>query len=235
MTHSDWIDRLVVALRHRGVDGERVGELVAEIEAYLRDSGSTPDSEFGDPADLADQLVGRAGPEPKSQLRLGVFVVASSIAWLSIFGLLGAGADGRVEVTVGLLVAVTLWTLGMAAFFVWIMRSGGRVWEGRERPRPRIQISVFWVVLVASIVAFLALPPIGLFTVSRTVLWALAGISISYVIAESILQARKARLSVPPAASPHGEDLIRRWTGIAKLRTGWRLGREAYRDVDGTE
>lgn len=43
MTHSDWIDRLVVALRHRGVDGERVGELVVEIEAYLRDSGATPD------------------------------------------------------------------------------------------------------------------------------------------------------------------------------------------------
>lgn len=235
MTHSNWIDRLVVALRHRGVDGERVGELVVEIEAYLRDSGSTPDSEFGDPADLADQLVGRAGPDPKSQLRLGVFVVVSCIAWLSIFGLLAAGADGLVEVTVGLVVAAALFALGMAAFFVWIMRSGGRVWEGRERPRPRIQIGVFWVVLVASVVAVVALPQTELLNLSNTVLWVLAGISISYVIAESILQARQGRLSVPPAASPHGEDLIGRWTGIAKFRTGWRLGKEAYRDVDRTE
>lgn len=234
MTHSDWIDRLVAALRHRGVEGQRVGELVVEIEAYLRDSESKPDLEFGDPADLADQLVGRAGPDRTTQIRLGIFVVASCVAWLSIFGLLASREDGLVEVTLSIFVGASLFTAGATAVFVWIMRSGGRVWEGREKPRPHLQMGAFWLTIIASVVAVIVLPQTGLFAVSDAGLWTITAISGSYVIVESTLQARRARLSVPPGASPHGEDLVNRWSGMAKWRTGWRLGKRAYRKGDRT-
>lgn len=234
MTHSDWIDRLVLALRHRGVEGQRVGELVVDIEAYLQDSGTTPEVEFGDPAELADQLVGRSGPDRTTQVRLGIFVVASCIAWLSIFELLASGDDGLVEVTLSIFVGASVFMAGSTASFVWVMRSGGRVLEGREKPRPRLQIGAFWFTLIAAVIAVVVLPPTELFIVSETGLWIMAAISASYVIAESILQARRARLSVPLAASLHGRDLAQRWSGMGKWRTAWRLGKSAYRDADRT-
>lgn len=87
MTHDDdtiqrdararrWLDELLLELRLRDVDGDGIGDVLAEVESHVTASGRHPAEEFGTPATYAAAVVGgRAAP---------------SGSWL-VGGLLGAG------------------------------------------------------------------------------------------------------------------------------------------------
>ena len=63
MLKQNWVylGQLVRALQLEAVDGRRIGEMVAEIEQHLADSGADPVDEFGPPPVLARELAERPG------------------------------------------------------------------------------------------------------------------------------------------------------------------------------
>ncbi|MEU4543751.1 hypothetical protein [Nonomuraea dietziae] len=60
---STYFDELAVRLRERGVPEETVTATVADLTAYLAESGGDPEEEFGPAADFAQQL----GAAPASE------------------------------------------------------------------------------------------------------------------------------------------------------------------------
>lgn len=229
MSHPDWIDRLVLALLYRDVDGSRVGEIVTEIETYLADSGVDPWTEFGDPGEFAESLTGRTGPTQRTKIHFATFLVVSCIGWLALFGLFAAGHDGPIPVVFSYLVAGVLFTIGMVAFFLWLVESTGPVWEGKRRPQTLLQFTAFWVVEVVAVVTAIWLPQAVVFEMPANALWPIAIISFTYVVVESIRMRKKGRIKAPSGAPPEGEDAVRRWTGLESWRTGWQIGRDVFR------
>jgi hypothetical protein len=51
-----WQRDVALLLRLRGVDGTRIGDVLAEVDAHCADSGQTPQEAFGDPAGYAASL-----------------------------------------------------------------------------------------------------------------------------------------------------------------------------------
>jgi hypothetical protein len=51
-----YVNRLVLALRMRDVPGERIGQVVAEIEAHVAESGEAPAEAFGPAEQYADHV-----------------------------------------------------------------------------------------------------------------------------------------------------------------------------------
>lgn len=59
-----YFDELAALLRERGVAAERVTATIADLTAYVRESGTEPEEEFGPAAGLAPQLGGDPGAAP---------------------------------------------------------------------------------------------------------------------------------------------------------------------------
>lgn len=83
MTQGTWVylAQLLRALYQEGVDGRRIGEMVAEVEQHLAESGLDPVDEFGAPPVLAVELAKRPGTKrpgwvpPMWASQLGSFVL----------------------------------------------------------------------------------------------------------------------------------------------------------------
>jgi hypothetical protein len=110
-----WRDSLISELRTRELSGDRIGQALADVDAYCADSGQTPADAFGDPIAYAQQLIEAHAPERKSFARRILLPTATSFA--SLVGILGLldGVDGLVhgtpaEVTAGQVTAVVLGT-----------------------------------------------------------------------------------------------------------------------------
>jgi len=55
-------DQLVLALRAQEVSGDRVGEVLAEVETHVAETGEDPQEAFGPPRDYANHVVAQLGP-----------------------------------------------------------------------------------------------------------------------------------------------------------------------------
>jgi len=112
-----WRDALVIELRLCEVPGDRIGEVLAEVDAYCTDSGQTPTKAFGDPITYARSLIDVHAPirglrETARKLLLATAQAFATMA--GVFGLLN-GVDGLVhgdmaEVTAGQLIGVAAGT-----------------------------------------------------------------------------------------------------------------------------
>src|SRR5699024_4781202 len=56
-------DQLVLALRAQEVSGDRVGEVLAEVEPHVAGTGEDPQEAFGPPRDYANHVVAQLGPD----------------------------------------------------------------------------------------------------------------------------------------------------------------------------
>ncbi|MDX2342750.1 MAG: hypothetical protein QNL12_02925 [Acidimicrobiia bacterium] len=76
-----YLAQLLRLLYQEAVDGRRIGEMVAEIDQHLAESGADPVDEFGPPAVLAAELAGHPGSKrpgwipPRWLLELGAFAL----------------------------------------------------------------------------------------------------------------------------------------------------------------
>ncbi len=76
-----YLAQLLRLLYQEAVDGRRIGEMVAEIDQHLAESGADPVDEFGPPAVLAAELAGSPGSKrpgwipPRWLLELGAFAL----------------------------------------------------------------------------------------------------------------------------------------------------------------
>lgn len=79
---------LVLALRMRDVPGDRIGEIVAEVESHVADSGEDPREAFGAPEEYAASFTGQARARWS---RTDVLVAVGSLVggWCLAGGLLG--------------------------------------------------------------------------------------------------------------------------------------------------
>jgi hypothetical protein len=113
-----WRDTLIAELRLREVPGDRIGEVLAEVDTYCADSRQTPAEAFGDPITYAQSVIDVHAPvrRPADRVRRVLLTTAQAFASLAgIFGLLN-GVDGLVhggpaEVTAGQLAGVAIGTV----------------------------------------------------------------------------------------------------------------------------
>jgi len=79
---------LILALRLREVPGDRIGEIVAEVESHVADTGEDPLDAFGPAREYAATATGR--PRPRwGWADLLIAVAAGAAGWLLAGGLLG--------------------------------------------------------------------------------------------------------------------------------------------------
>lgn len=52
-TMADYRQALMLALRLRDVPGDRIGEILAEVESHVSDTGENPTEAFGPPREYA--------------------------------------------------------------------------------------------------------------------------------------------------------------------------------------
>ncbi len=79
---------LILALRVRDVPGDRIGEIVAEVESHVADTGEDPHEAFGPAREYAATTTGLARSR-WGWTDLAVAVAAGAAGWLLAGGLLG--------------------------------------------------------------------------------------------------------------------------------------------------
>lgn len=97
-----YIDNLMFALRMRNVPGERIGQIAAEVEAHVAESGEHPVDAFGKPRDYARQWARDAGHPPDWTKRIRF-----------VLGVAASGAGGFLSALGGIrtVTGETLWGL----------------------------------------------------------------------------------------------------------------------------
>jgi len=60
-TVASWCDDLLLCLRAREVPGARIGEVLAEVQSHVAETGEAPQEAFGSPRDYADQVADALG------------------------------------------------------------------------------------------------------------------------------------------------------------------------------
>jgi hypothetical protein len=119
-TDQAWCDDLLLALRLRDVPGPRIGEVLAEVQSHVAETGEDPRQAFGSPKEYADAVAGALGVTPgtlRDRVRRGDLVLALTLG-LAGFLLadslwsLGAGDRGLLGLPAWLLIAVAVLVLG---------------------------------------------------------------------------------------------------------------------------
>ncbi len=63
-TDQTWCEDRLLALRARDVPGTRIGEVLAEVQSHLAETGEDPREAFGTPKEYAAQVAGALGITP---------------------------------------------------------------------------------------------------------------------------------------------------------------------------
>jgi hypothetical protein len=118
-TPDDWEREFVLLLRLRGIDGVRIDEALAEVQARCARSGYTPREAFGDPVGYASSLrvlSFRTAPWSKTVILpvLGL-VVGVNLA----LGALLKWTDG-VAITLGLIASMVVFAAFVAMLIAWL-------------------------------------------------------------------------------------------------------------------
>jgi hypothetical protein len=79
---------LILALRLREIPGDRIGEIVAEVESHVADTGEEPREAFGPPAEYAASFTGVERPR-WGWADVLVAVASAACGWLLADGVLG--------------------------------------------------------------------------------------------------------------------------------------------------
>ncbi|MGW5794810.1 hypothetical protein ACWEV3_29720 [Saccharopolyspora sp. NPDC003752] len=119
-------DELLVALRMHEISGERVGEVLAEVEAHVTETGENPVEAFGRPREYAAQVAEQLDRGTGKRSTMEVVASAAAVAALTMFGsdylLDGLFADTAtipytLKDTVALVALLVLMVSGTMLFF----------------------------------------------------------------------------------------------------------------------
>lgn len=86
MTLDKYTDDLHKALRFHEISGERMGEVLAEVEAHVTETGEDPVDAFGRPRDYARQVAAQLDPATGKRSTGGIVLSFVVIATLALFG-----------------------------------------------------------------------------------------------------------------------------------------------------
>ncbi len=125
-TSTDYSQRLVLALRLKDVPGDRIGEIVAEVESHVAETGEDPVESFGTPRQYAASLTAEHRPAPW---------------WFTTLSLVGSGVAGWLIAQGGLAVLLGEQYWGRSGW-VWLglglaigIPGGISVWRRSTRVR----------------------------------------------------------------------------------------------------
>ena len=96
-----WRDSLVYHLRMKDVPGDRIGDILLEADAHLRESGETPEDAFGDARSYAttrtDALPERSSEEKEERDQRLLVIAFAAFAGSALYATgaqaIGAGTD----------------------------------------------------------------------------------------------------------------------------------------------
>lgn len=155
MNRQNWVylGQLLRALQNEGMDGRRIGELVAEIDTHLAESGVDPVEEFGTPGELASELAERKGSRrPGWVPPLWVSHITGALLLLVSLPLVTPGewSDTSIPIAANTLAFVITFYIGVFWFgYQANRRVDGRSWVSILRARQLIGL-----VFVAAVVTW---------------------------------------------------------------------------------
>ena len=129
-----YLAQLTRALQMEGVDGQRAGEFVAEIDSHLTETNADPVEEFGTPFELATQLASRPGSRrpgwvpPTWALWIVGLLVALVLVALADLVMLGWDGDGVPLRARGIAWIGVFYPATMAFSYAATRRLSGRAW-----------------------------------------------------------------------------------------------------------
>lgn len=115
--HTKWRDALLFQLRMKDVPGDRIGDILLEVESHLRETGESPENAFGDAKAYANE---RAASEVTSHAPVktgkgaGLGLIAAASFAGSYMYTAGAIGAGRGEDTVLWLPPIATLLIGAA-------------------------------------------------------------------------------------------------------------------------
>ncbi len=137
-TAQAWSDDLLLALRLRDVPGPRIGEVLAEAESHVAETGEDPRQAFGEPDEYADRVAEALGVPTSGGGTWRQLV--RSLSWRDLAGAavigvtcflladglwsLGAGEPGAFGLPAGPVTAVA--ALVLAAYVAHLVRTSRR-------------------------------------------------------------------------------------------------------------
>jgi hypothetical protein len=128
-----YVNRLVLALRARNVPGERIGQVVAEVEAHVAESHETPVEAFGSADEYADRV--SAALDPPATKRHRQALRGMLVGWpttlaaiLLADGVAGVAFGQRIELTAGKLLLFGLLPPAAVALVQLIVRQERPSW-----------------------------------------------------------------------------------------------------------
>lgn len=137
---------LVVALRLRDVPADRVGEIVAEVESHVADTGEDPVEAFGPPKEYADTF--RTPRTRRGRVALAALTLTSAAAgWLiatSIFALVHDEQVAGLPAATALVLGAVLWIPAVFA----MLRRAERVRD--PRTGGPLSPAAFWTPALAT-------------------------------------------------------------------------------------
>ena len=130
-----YFENLAKLLLAGGVDGTRVGRIVAELDDHLADSGTDPVEELGPVGALAAAYRRRAAPRARL-VNLGLVLAFGSVLGIATAVALplmwpDSAAEGRTSVPIGVAVYLALFSFAYTVMWGWGSRRvvGRRVLE----------------------------------------------------------------------------------------------------------
>lgn len=195
----DWAETLLLELRLRGVDGARIGEVLAEVDSHCAESGQTAHEAFG-PADayaVSLALPGAAGSDIRAALASVGGGLAQSVGMLGLLWAYDAWLGGdRLDVTVGQLALVA----GLAATLAAVASHTDAVL--RATFRHPVRVWLLTMVHVGLTVALLLLLDGVAFRLEAS--WTLVA-GLALLLAGTVLQVRGQGPDVDdPVVAPFG-------------------------------
>jgi hypothetical protein len=122
-TDQVWCEDLVLALRVQDVPGTRIGEVLAEVQSHLAETGEDPRQAFGTPKEYATEVAGALGITPTGllghlrragwgDLAVGLLFGLASFLLADALWSLGAGESAALGLPAWALTAIAVLALG---------------------------------------------------------------------------------------------------------------------------
>lgn len=126
--NTDYLDDLIFELRMLDVPGDRIGQIMAEAENHLAESGETGPEAFGPARAYASQLASVEGYAPQDKDSQGIWRVLVDgvtardvLIGVAAFLLCGVGAAALLNGAFALIWEVRTWF----GFNPWVLVAGG--------------------------------------------------------------------------------------------------------------
>ena len=125
---------LLTALRLRDVQPDRIGEVLAEVDSHIADTGEDPRDVFGTPREYARQFPSRDVDVPSSVRRnrdAARALLGAAVGLLSSLGVMALVRGDDHALGLPSWLVVTVGAIGACALIVSVSRRSGRVTDPR--------------------------------------------------------------------------------------------------------